>query len=63
MATEHPTHCGERDLCDFLAQDFRDQRIVLEFVLDEHPATLTIPELCRALYAHPGDFATDDAVE
>jgi len=63
MATEHTTDCGERDLCDFLAQDFRDQRIVLEFVLDEHPATLTIPELCRALYAHPGDFATNDAVE
>ena len=63
MATEHPTDCGERDLCDFLAQDLKDQRIVLEFVLDEHPATLTIPELCRALYAHPGDFATSDAVE
>jgi hypothetical protein len=63
MATEHTTDCGEPDLCDFLAQDFGDQRIVLEFVLDAHPATLTIPELCRALYAHPGDFATNDAVE
>lgn len=63
MADSNPTDCGERDLCDFLAQDFRDQRIVLEFVLDEHPATLTIPELCRALYAHPGDFSSNDAVE
>jgi hypothetical protein len=63
MAETNPTTCGERDLCDHLAQDIRDQRIVLDFVLDEHPALLTIPELCRALYAHPGDFAGNDAVE
>ena len=63
MADENPTHCAERDLCDYLDQDARDQHVVLAFVLDEHPATLTIPEVCRALYAHPGDFASNDAVE
>ncbi len=63
MADSNPTDCGEGDLCDFLAQDLKDQRIVVEFVLDEHPALLTIPELCRALYAHPGDFSSNDAVE
>lgn len=44
-------------------QDVRDQRVVLAFVLDEHPDQLTIPEVCRALYAHPGDFESNDAVE
>ena len=63
MSCDHPTHCAERDLCDHIPQDAQDQRVVLSFVLDEHPATLTIPEVCRALYAHPGDFASDDAVE
>ena len=63
MSCDHPTHCAERDLCDCIPQDAQDQRVVLSFVLDEHPAALTIPEVCRALYAHPGDFASDDAVE
>ena len=63
MADSNPRDCDERDLCDYLARDIRDQRVVLAFVLDEHPDQLTIPELCRALYAHPGDFASDDAVE
>lgn len=63
MADENPTDCDERNLCDYPAQDIQDQGVVLGFVLDEHPALLTIPELCRALYAHPGDFTSDDAVE
>ena len=63
MSCDQPTDCAERDLSDHLDQDVRDQRVVLAFVLDEHPDQLTIPELCRALYAHPGDFASDDAVE
>jgi len=64
MADCHPTtDCAKRDLSDWIAQDIKDQRVVLGFVLDEHPDQLTIPELCRALYAHPGDFASDDAVE
>ena len=63
MPCDHPTDCAERDLSEFVPQDVQDQRVVLGFVLDEHPDQLTIPELCRALYAHPGDFASDDAVE
>ena len=63
MAGQNPTDCAERDPSDSLTRDARDQRVVLAFVLDEYPDQLTIPELCRALYAHPGDFASDDAVE
>ena len=63
MSCDQPTHCAERDPSDSLTRDERDQRVVLAFVLDEHPDQLTIPEVCRALYAHPGDFASDDAVE
>ena len=63
MADENPTDCGAVGPTDYAAQDTRDQRVVLGFVLEEHPAQLTIPELCRALYAHPGDFASNDAVE
>jgi len=33
------------------------------FLLDEHPATLTVPEVSRALNAPPDSFATFDAVE
>jgi len=63
MPCSQPTDCGSVDLPDFASQDAQAQRVVLAFVLQEHPAQLTIPELCRALYAHPGDFASDDAVE
>jgi hypothetical protein len=54
---------GAVDLPDFAAQDAEDQRVVLAFLLNEHPSQLTIPEVSHALYAHPGDFASDDAVE
>jgi hypothetical protein len=37
--------------------------VVLAFLLEEHPSQLTIPELSRALNAHPGGFSSDDAVE
>jgi hypothetical protein len=63
MSCSQPTDCGAVGLTDFAAQDAQAQRVVLAFVLEEHPAQLTIPELCRALYAHPGDFASGDAVE
>jgi len=63
MPCSQPTDCGSVDLPDFAAQDAQAQQVVLAFVLQEHPAQLTIPELCRALYAHPGDFASHDAVE
>ena len=45
------------------AQDAEDQRVVLAFILGEHPAQHTIPEVSRALYAGPIDFKDDDAVE
>lgn len=63
MATENPMGCTECGLPDFAAQDTKDQGIVLAFVLEEHPAQLTIPEVARALYAHPDDFESSDAVE
>ena len=63
MADSNPRDCDERDPSDSLSRDVQDQRVVLAFVLDEHPDQLTIPEVCRALYAHPGDFTSDDAVE
>jgi hypothetical protein len=63
MADSNPRDCGECRPCDYVDRDLRDQHVVLTFVLDEHPELLTIPELCRALYAHPGDFVSNDAVE
>ncbi len=44
-------------------QDEEAERVVLEFLLDQHPAQLTIPEVSRALNVVPGSFATEDAVE
>ncbi len=62
--------CAEADqdhLLDGLTltavQDEEAERVVLEFLLDRHPAQLTIPEVSRALNAVPGSFATEDAVE
>jgi hypothetical protein len=63
MPCDHPTDCVEFDPIGRPAQDAQDQRAVLAFVLEEHPTQLTIPELCRALYAHPGDFKSNDAAE
>jgi hypothetical protein len=54
------------DECDpagFAAQEAESQCVVLSFILDEHPTQLTIPEVARALYAHPGDFEKGDEVE
>jgi hypothetical protein len=63
MADENPTRCTLSNRFDGIPRDERDQAVVLGFVLDQHPIHLTIPELCRALYAHPGDFKANDAVE
>ena len=72
MANENPTDCGEfvltdhaaeDALTDYAAEEMQAQRIVLAFLLDEHPSRLKIFELCRALYAHPNDFDTNDVVE
>lgn len=64
MATEDPTHCGAPETGTPAAQDTKAERVVLMFVLDEHPAQLTIPELSLALNRTcPESFATYDAVE
>lgn len=63
MAEKNPTDSAACCPNPFVAQEARDQGIVLSFLLDEHPAQLTIPEVAQGLYAHPGDFDESDAVE
>lgn len=63
MAEINPTDSAASCLDPFLAKETRNQGIVLSFLLDEHPAQLTIPEVARELYAHPSDFDENDAVE
>jgi len=63
MADENPTDSAACCLAPCAAQEAENQRVVLSFLLDEHPAQLTIPEVAQALYAHPGDFESNDAVE
>jgi hypothetical protein len=61
--SHHPTDCAECVPPNYVAQEAETQRVVLAFILDEHPAQLTIPEVVRAIYAHPYDFKENDAVE
>lgn len=63
MAEKNPTDSAASCLNEYVAQETKDQRLVLAFLLDAHPAQLTIPEVAQALYAHPGDFESNDAVE
>lgn len=63
MSCDNPTDRADRDLPSYAAEDAEAERIVLAFLLQEHPSNLTIPEVAQALYAHPGDFKSDDAVE
>jgi hypothetical protein len=63
MAEINPTDSAACCLNPFVAREARNQGVVLSFLLDEHPAQLTIPEVAQALYAHPGDFEENDAVE
>jgi hypothetical protein len=63
MAEINPTDSAASCLNPFLAKEARNQGIVLSFLLDEHPAQLTIPEVARELYAYPSDFDENDAVE
>lgn len=63
MAEINPTVSAVSCLDAYAAQEAKDQRVVLSFLLDEHPAQLTIPEVAQVLYAHPGDFEQEDAVE
>lgn len=63
MADSNPTHCLVPEPGTPTAQDAQAEHVVLTFLLDEHPATLTVPEVSRALNARPDSFATFDAVE
>jgi hypothetical protein len=62
MADANTTDCAERDLPRPLAEDAKVERVVLAFLLEEHPAQLTIIELSLTLNADPG-FDSNDAVE
>lgn len=61
MAETNPTDC-DRNPAHPSAEDAKAERVVLAFLLEEHPSLPTIPELSRALNADLG-FDTDDAVE
>jgi hypothetical protein len=63
MAEINPTDCAERDPSRPSDEDTKAERVVLAFLLEEHPSQLTIPELSLALNAHPGGFSSGDAVE
>lgn len=63
MADLDTTDCCSPDLTPYEAEQLQAERAVLVFVLEEHPSQLTIPELCRALYAKPGDFESNDVIE
>ena len=61
MSSPHPADSA--NLAAPAAQDIEDQRAVLAFLVEKHPAQLTISEVAHALYASPGDFKSEDAVE
>jgi hypothetical protein len=63
MTETNPTDCVEHEAITLAALDAKTERIVLGFLIDEHPRLLTIPELSLALNACPGSFEGDDAVE
>jgi hypothetical protein len=62
MAETNPTDC-DRNPAHPSTDDAKAERVVLAFLLEEHPSQLTIPEVSQALNAHPGGFRGDDAVE
>lgn len=63
MAIGNPTDSAASCLNAYAAEEAEAQRVVLGFLLEVHPARLKVFEVCRALYAHPGDFNSKDAVE
>jgi hypothetical protein len=63
MADSNPMDCAQRDPSRLAAEDAKTERVVLAFLLEEHPSQLTILELSRALNADPGGFSGEDAVE
>lgn len=63
MAVLDPTDCCAPELTSYEAEQLKAERAALAFLLDELPSQVTIPELCRALYADPDDFESNDVVE
>ena len=63
MAEINPTDRAKRDPDTPAEADRKTERVVLAFLLEEHPSQLTILELSRALNVRPGGFESDDAVE
>lgn len=63
MADSNPTDRAERDPDTPTEADRKTERVVLAFLLEGHPSTLTILELSRALNAREGGFEGEDAVE
>ncbi len=63
MADANPTDCAKRSPLVPADQDAQAEQAVLAFLLDEHPAQLTIPEVSRALNAVADSFSPFDAVE
>jgi hypothetical protein len=58
----HQDSSGE-DFSPPADEDAKTEGAVLGFILNQHPAHLTIPELSLALNRDPGDFSANDAVE
>ncbi len=63
MPTATDRNDWPNDLPDPVAQDAKDQRVVLAFLLEQHPTKITISEAARTLYADPDDFKSGDAIE
>ncbi|HSK50457.1 MAG TPA: hypothetical protein VK889_08190 [Solirubrobacterales bacterium] len=63
MAATNPTDCPHDGRRSPAAEDQVVESGVLGFVLDEHPAHLTIPELSLAINSSAEDFSAGDAVE
>jgi Fe2+ or Zn2+ uptake regulation protein len=52
-----------KELTMTIAEDLADQRAVLNYVLSEHPETLTLDELTRELAGDSPEFAQRERIE
>jgi hypothetical protein len=63
MADSNPTDRAERDTAGPAPEDSKAERVVLAFLIDEHPNRLTVAEVSWALNDGPVEFEAEDAVE